>query len=81
MPAKAIDLLGDSAFDYLVEEVIRIVHLDNEFNYFLDVTPGWVCRTLYDTYVEDWELLTDDQQDDVISELKEEVQRSFDTYY
>ena len=78
---KVMETLGQSAFDYLVDEAIRDTNTDDEFNYFMDITLSWVSKTLPDFYLEDWEGLTEDQQLGVVDELKEEVNESFKSEY
>ena len=77
MTEATMTTLGQSAFDYLVEEAVREALADSEFNYFQDVTPNWVSQTLPDFYLEGWEELTDDQKMDVVDELSNEVNESF----
>jgi hypothetical protein len=77
MTEATMTTLGQSAFDYLVEEAVREALADSEFNYFQDVTPNWVSQTLPDFYSEGWDALTDDQKLDVVDELSNEVNESF----
>lgn len=75
MSPDTLTTLGQSAFDYLVEEAVRTVLPSS------DITPCWVLTTLPEFYLDGWEELTDENQDEVIDELRDKVQESFSSDY